>query len=169
METNVRLYSLDFSNIKTFLLATAFIAGNLLLPQLCHLIPNGGLMLLPIYFFTLIAAYKYGLRVGLLTALFSPLANAVFFGMPLFSALPLILIKSGLLAVAAATAARLSGKISLIAIILAVISYQVVGTAFEWVLVKELSIALQSVYTAIPGILIQIFGGYLLLKAMARI
>ena len=55
--------------------------GNIVLPQLCHLVPQG-LILLPIYFFTLIGAYKYGWQVGLLTAVLSPLANHLLFGMP---------------------------------------------------------------------------------------
>ena len=58
--TTIRLYSLDYNNVKTYFAAALFILGNLVLPQLCHLIPQGGLTLLPIYFFTLIAAYKYG-------------------------------------------------------------------------------------------------------------
>ena len=46
------------ANVNTYLLGFAFVAGNLILPQICHLFPNGGLILLPIFFFTLIAAYK---------------------------------------------------------------------------------------------------------------
>ena len=80
--TTIRLYSLDYSNVKTYFAAALFILGNLVLPQLCHLIPQGGLTLLPIYFFTLIAAYKYGWKVGLLTAVFSPVLNHLLFGMP---------------------------------------------------------------------------------------
>ena len=68
METSVKLYSLKHSNVKTYLFALLFVAGNIALPQLCHLVPYGGPTLLPIYFFTLIAAYKYGFLVGLLTA-----------------------------------------------------------------------------------------------------
>ena len=90
METNARFYSLSFGNIKTYLFAFLFIAGNILLPQLCHLIPAGGPTLLPIYFFTLIAAYKYGFRVGLLTALLSPVINHLLFGMPEVPALLLL-------------------------------------------------------------------------------
>ena len=63
--------------MRTYLFAFLFIAGNIVLPQLCHMIPQGGLILLPIYFFTLVAAYKFGLRVGLLTALLSPLVNSL--------------------------------------------------------------------------------------------
>ena len=81
--TTIRLYSLDYSNVKTYFAAALFILGNLVLPQLCHLIPQGGLTLLPIYFFTLIAAYKYGWKVGLLTAVFSPVLNHLLFGMPM--------------------------------------------------------------------------------------
>ena len=76
METSAKLYSLPFGNVKTYLFALLFVAGNIALPQLCHLVPAGGPTLLPIYFFTLIAAYKYGFKVGLLTAILSPLDHS---------------------------------------------------------------------------------------------
>ena len=114
MATTAKLYSYNFTSVRTYLFAIIFIAGNLLLPQLAHLVPNGGPMLLPIYFFTLIAAYKYGIRVGLLTALLSPLINNLLFGMPMMAMLPVILIKSTLLATAASYAAKYFGKISFV-------------------------------------------------------
>ena len=82
METSAKLYSLPFGNVKTYLFVLLFVAGNIALPQLCHLVPAGGPTLLPIYFFTLIAAYKYGFKVGLLTALLSPVINHLLFAMP---------------------------------------------------------------------------------------
>mgnify|MGYP000553428701 FL=1 len=91
METTAKLYSLNYSNIKTYLFALLFVAGNIAFPQLCHLIPAGGPTLLPIYFFTLIASYKYGFRVGLLTAILSPIINHLLFTMPAASVLPAIL------------------------------------------------------------------------------
>ena len=48
METSAKLYSLNYSNVKTYLFALLFIAGNIALPQLCHLIPYGGPTLLPV-------------------------------------------------------------------------------------------------------------------------
>ena len=42
METSAKLYSLNYSNVKTYLFALLFIAGNIALPQLCHFIPYGG-------------------------------------------------------------------------------------------------------------------------------
>ena len=102
METTaVKLYSLDYRDAKTYLAAALFVAGNIVLPQICHLVPQGGLRWLPIYFFTLVGAYKYGWRAGLLTALASPVANALLFGMPAAAALPAIVLKSVLLAGAA--------------------------------------------------------------------
>ena len=106
METSVKLYSLKHSNVKTYLFALLFVAGNIALPQLCHLVPYGGPTLLPIYFFTLIAAYKYGFLVGLLTAILSPVINHLLFAMPSEAVLPILLIKSSLLAGASALAAR---------------------------------------------------------------
>lgn len=169
METTVKLYSLTYKEIKTYLFALLFVVGNIALPQICHLIPGGGLTWLPIYFFTLIAAYKYGLRVGLLTAILSPLINSVLFGMPPVALLPAILIKSTLLAGAAAYAAHRLGKISLLGIIAAVLTYQIAGTLIEWAIVKDFFTAVQDCRIGIPGMLIQIFGGYALLKAIAKI
>ncbi len=96
--TSVKLYSLEYSEAKTYLAAALFLAGNIVLPQLFHTIRLGGPTWLPIYFFTLVGAYKYGWRAGLLTALASPVANALLFGMPAAAALPAIVLKSVLLA-----------------------------------------------------------------------
>ena len=100
--TTFKPISMGLSQSRTYLFGAIFILGNLLLPQLCHFIPDGGKMWLPIYFFTLIAAYKFGLRVGLLTAIFSPVLNCLLFGMPSLAILPVLLIKSSLLAGGAA-------------------------------------------------------------------
>ena len=80
--SSVTLYSTGYRETRTYLAAALFAAGNIVLPQLCHLVQLGGPTMLPIYFFTLVGAYKYGWRTGLLTALASPLVNAALFGMP---------------------------------------------------------------------------------------
>ena len=169
METTAKLYSLSYNQTKTYLFALLFIAGNIALPQLCHLVPGGGTTWLPIYFFTLIASYKYGLRVGLLTAILSPLINSLLFGMPAIAALPVILAKSSLLAGAAAYAAHRFGKISFLAIVGVVLAYQIVGTGVEWIIEGSFFVAVQDFRIGIPGMLVQIFGGYALLKAIAKL
>ena len=168
MSTSLKLYSLNLNNTKTYLFAAIFIVGNLLLPQLIHLIPEGGLIFLPIYFFTLIAAYKYGIHVGLLTAVLSPLVNHLLFAMPSTAVLPAIIIKSVILAIAAALAAKHAGKVSIPAILLTILAYQLVGTTIEWVITKNFAIAVQDFRIGIPGMLFQLFGGYFLLKAIVK-
>ena len=154
--------------MRTWLFAGLFIVGNIVLPQLCHLIPQGGLMLLPIYFFTLIAAYKYGLRVGLLTALLSPLINSVFFGMPPAAALPIITIKGVLLALAAAWMASRSKGASLLALIAIVLAYQLVGGLIEWAITGSLASALQDWKIGYPGMILQAVGGWLVINLLLR-
>lgn len=171
MESNataIRLYSLGWREMRTWLFATLFIAGNIVLPQLCHLIPQGGLMLLPIYFFTLIAAYKYGLRVGLLTAVLSPLVNSVLFGMPAAAALPIITIKGVLLAGAASWMASRSKGASLLALTGVVLGYQLVGGLIEWAMTSSLASALQDWKLGWPGMAIQAIGGWLVLNHLLR-
>ena len=155
----------NFASYRTYLAAGLFMLGNVVVPQLCHLIPNGGLMFLPIYFFTLIGAYKCGWKVGLLTAVLSPLVNCALFGMPPVASLPAILVKSITLAFAAAFIAR-KMKFSILSVALAVLSYQLVGMTFEFFMDLNIFHALQDVRIGWPGILIQIIGGYFLLKAI---
>lgn len=166
--TTTRLYSLQLSNIKSYLIAFIFVIGNLIFPQLCHLVPSGGLMFLPIYFFTLVAAYKYGIHVGLLTAIFSPLLNYFIFGMPPLAVLPIILIKSILLASTAALVAHRMRKISILSLLSVVLVYQVVGTFVEWMIVGDFFVAVQDFRIGIPGMIIQIIGGYFVLKLMTK-
>ncbi|MDR1698933.1 MAG: ECF transporter S component [Prevotellaceae bacterium] len=169
METTTKLYTLNYHQVRTYAFAVLFAVGNIALPPLFHLVPDGGLVWLPIYFFTLIAAYKYGLNVGLLTAILSPLANSLLFGMPAAEILPVILTKSALLAVVAAYASQFARKISLPVILAVVITAQFLGMLTEWVLLRDFFAALQKIQIAVPGLLLQIFGGYWVLRAMRNL
>lgn len=155
-----------FENGKTYLFAALFVAGNVVLPQLCHLIPNGGLIFLPIYFFTLIGTLTYGWRVGLLTALLSPLVNNVLFGMPPIAVMPVIEVKSVILAIAAASVAAKASKLNLAAVAIAVIVAQVAGGMFEWAWTGSLNAAVQDFKIGLPGLLIQIFGAFIIVKLL---
>lgn len=165
MQKEVRVYSLPFTAVKTYLTALLFVMGNVVLPQLCHLVPQGGMTFLPIYFFTLIGAYKFGWRVGVLTALFSPLVNSALFGMPAVALLPVILVKSTLLALAAAwVASRLRAWNLFLQLVLVVLAYQLLGGLFEWAWTGSLASALQDWRLGMPGMCLQIIGGYLFVK-----
>lgn len=155
---------LGLREMKTYLLTVLFIVGNILLPQLCHLFPQGGLILLPIYFFTLIGAYKYGLSVGLLTAIGSPLVNHLLFGMPPATMLPVILVKGSLLALAASLIAVRLGRVSFLGVVMAVVAYQTLGMLAEWAVTGSGVAALQDVRLGFPGLLLQVFGGWSLLR-----
>lgn len=168
MESTTKLYSLNYTNATTYLFALVFIAGNIALPQLCHLVHLGGPTMLPIYFFTLVGAYKYGWKVGLLTAILSPLVNSVLFGMPAVAVLPAILAKSLLLAVAAGYIANRFRRVTIPALLGVVLAYQVVGTLIEWAMIGNFYLAAQDFRIGIPGMLLQIFGGYALLKAIEK-
>ena len=122
-------------------------AGNIVLPQICHLVPQGGLRWLPIYFFTLVGAYKYGWRVGLL---------------------PVILLKSVLLAVAASLAAWRAGRVTLPLLAGVVLFYQLFGSLGEWAWTGSAKAALQDIRIGLPGMLAQVFAGYAVLRYLLR-
>lgn len=166
--TTVKLYSLEYNHAKTYWMSTLFVAGNILLPQVCHLIPQGGMWWLPIYFFTLIGAYKYGWRVGLLTALASPLVNSLLFGMPAAAGLPAILLKSVLLALAAGFTATHYKRASVLLLASVVLTYQVIGTLGEWAMKGDFFLAVQDFRIGLPGMLVQIAGGWLFINHLIR-
>ncbi|MGM9846165.1 MAG: ECF transporter S component [Muribaculaceae bacterium] len=159
-----KLYSLPYTQMQTYVAASLFVIGNILLPQLFHLLPDGGKIWLPIYFFTLVGAYKYGWRVGLLTAVASPLINSWLFGMPAAAVLPAILLKSVLLAIAAGVVSARSGKVTLLTTALVVLIYQAIGALGEWALTSSLDVALQDMRIALPGMALQIFGATAVLR-----
>lgn len=162
--TTLKLYTLDYKDIKAYLIAIVFVVGNIALPQLFHLLPNGGPTFLPIYFFTLIAAYKFGWKVGLLTAILSPIVNHLLFGIPTMALLPAILLKSSLLAATAGMASRYFKRISIPILIGVVLSYQILGTLGEWAITGSFYTAIQDFRIAVPGMLLQILAGYTFIK-----
>jgi len=166
MESTIKLYSLKAFDVKSYAYALLFVAGNIILPQICHLIPQGGQMLLPIYFFTLIAAYKYGFFTGLLTAVASPLINHALFGMPATEMLTIILIKSALLAVAASYMAQRTQQIKIQSLLIVILFYQGVGMMAEFGLTGSFTAAMQDIVLGFPGIILQLVGGYFCLKAL---
>lgn len=168
METALKLYSLGYRQTKTYLAAALFTLGNMIVPQLCHTVNMGGPTWLPIYLFTLVGAYKYGWRVGVLTAIASPLLNSALFAMPALSALPAILLKSVLLAGIAGYTAHRFQKVSVFLMLVVVLGYQLLGTLGEWLLKGDFYLASQDFRMGIPGMLVQIFGGFVIIDYLIR-
>lgn len=164
----VQLYSLSYRDAKAYLLALAFVVGNIVLPQLCHLIPQGGLILLPIYFFTLVSAYKYGWQVGLFTAVASPIVNSLLFGMPAPAVMPIILIKSVLLAIAAGLMAHYTKRVTILSLLGVVLAYQVLGGLAEWAIQGTISAPLQDFRLGLPGLILQVVGGFLVIRYLLK-
>lgn len=168
MDNSLKLYTLNFNEAKTYLFATLFVVGNIMLPQLCHLVPNGGHIWLPIYFFTLIGAYKYGMKVGLLTAVLSPLVNSALFHMPSVAVLPSIMLKSVLLAVAAGWCAQHFKKATIATLLIVVLGYQVFGSLGECLIEGSWAAGLTDFKLGLPGMALQVFGGYFVIKYLFK-
>ncbi|MBO7294589.1 MAG: ECF transporter S component [Bacteroidaceae bacterium] len=148
MEYLPQASTLTLSNARTYLFAVLFTVGNIAFPQLCHLIPQGGLMLQPILFFTLIAACRFGWRVALLTAVASPLINTLLFAMPSEAMLPVVLIKSIVLALAVSKVVTLCSDMQMTYITAVIISVLVVGNLAEWVCCSSMT----KLKLCIPGV-----------------
>ena len=76
--------------------------------------------------------------------------------------------KSVFLAFAASGAAYYFKRISIPILLLVVLSYQVVGTLVEWAMIGNFMSAVQDFGIGLPGIAIQVFGGFLVINYLIR-
>ena len=154
---------LNPAQARFYLWVALFTAGNLIFPAVAHAFPHGGPTLLPLYFFTLIAAYRWGIWAGLATAILSPLASTALTGMPPLAIIDTILVKSIVLAVAAAWVAVRTQRVSLLTLLIVVVTYQLLGGLYEIVRSGQWTAALADWRFGWPGLLIQVIGGGLIL------
>ena len=168
MKAQTQSLALPLQSYKTYVWAAVFVAGNIVLPQLCHTVGLGGKAFLPILFFTLIAAARYGWACGLLTAIASPLINHLLFGMPAADMLAVILVKSVVLAAVVGIAMYKTGKLSLVNGLIAIAAYQLAGMGLFAALTGSWSAAWADVTVSWPAMLIQIVAVLALLQLRAR-
>ncbi|MBO5699051.1 MAG: hypothetical protein J6R79_03515 [Bacteroidaceae bacterium] len=147
--------TLTFTHIRTYLLAALFVLGNVLLPQLCHLLPLGGLSLQPMFLLIVLATMLMGWQVALITALVSPLVNTMLFDMPTWTMLPLLLIK-GVSLVLLLRWALNSSTHKYIRLIAAIVFPQFLGLFLGWTIFASPLFSWQEPYTVLPATLLQI-------------
>jgi hypothetical protein len=160
--------TLRLRDLRLYGFVAAFAAGNLLLPLAVHTVPQGGLIFLPIFFCTLLAAYRFGMLAGVLTALASPLLNHALTGMPPSEMLFSVLAKSLVLAAFAAFLAMRTARLSPWWLLLAASGMQLAGLAIDIVRGGSLATGLDALRLGVPGVLIMGFGGYAVLRILAR-
>ena len=164
MEANVRLYAFNYDEAKTYLWAMVFVACNLVLPQVFHLIPQGGVVFSPLSLVILAGAYKFGWKTGLLAAAASPLVNHLVTGMPAWEVLPVMTLKLAVLAMVAGLVAQRYRNVSLPLIAGVVLVSKVIGALGELALTGGIAATVADFTIGWPGLLLQVFGAWLILK-----
>jgi len=157
---------LGLAQARFYLATAAMVLGNVALPYAVHRIPDAGRVLLPIFFFTLLAGWRFGAKVGLLTGVLSPLANHFLTGMPPGPMVFGLMWQSALLGVLAGLAASRISKPTLAVLAAVVLTHQAL-VLFPQVLEGGLSAALATARVRLPGMLLQIVGGFGVLWSMA--
>ena len=163
MEASARLYTLNYDEARTYLWAAVFVACNMLLPQVFHLIPQGGIIFAPLSLVILAGSYKLGWKAGLLAAAATPLVNHLLFGQPATAVLPVMTLKLVLLALVAGLTAQYFRKVSLLLLIGVVLVSESLGALGEWMLTGAISATVADFTIGWPGLLLQVLGTYALL------
>ncbi len=164
MEASVRLYTLNYDEVKTYLWAAVFVACNMVLPQVFHLIPQGGIVFAPLSLVILAGAYKLGWRTGLLAAVATPLVNNLVFGLPAWGVLQVMMLKLVVLALAAGLTAQYFRRVTLPLLVGVVLVSDLIGGLGEWMLTGGIAATVQDFTIGWPGLLLQVAGAYLIVK-----
>lgn len=164
MNASAKLYTLNYDEAKTYLWASIFVACNLVLPHVFHLIPQGGIIFAPLSLVILIGAYKLGWKVGLIAALASPLVNHLLTGMPAWPVLVVMTFKLVVLALIAGFTAQHFKRVSWFLLIGVVLSSLIIGGLGELLLTEGIEATIQDFTIGWPGILLQVVGAYLVCK-----
>ena len=159
--------SLNLGEVRLYIATAAMVAGNLLLPFALHQIPDAGRMFLPIFFFTLVAGWRFGAQAAVLTAVLSPLANHFITGMPPTPMLQEIILQSALLGALAALAAGRFRKPTLAVLALVVVVDQAL-VLFPTLLHAGWQPCVAALRFRLPGLLLQVLGGFAVLRLMGR-
>ena len=162
--TTVRLYTLNYDEAKTYMWAAIFVVCNLVLPQVFHLIPQGGIIFSPLSLVILVGAYKFGWKTGLLAAVASPLVNHLLTGMPATAVLPVMTMKLAVLALVAGLAAQHFKTVSLPLLIGVVLVSKAIEALGELILTGGIAATIADFTIGWPSLLLQIVVGYLVIK-----
>ena len=141
-----------------------FVACNLVLPQLFHLIPQGGIIFSPLSLVILAGASKFGWKTGLLAALLSPLVNHLLTGMPAWEVLPVMTLKLSVLALVAGLAAQHFKTVSLPLLIGVVLASKAIGCLGELAITGGIAATIADFTIGWPGLLLQVIGAWLIIK-----
>ena len=78
---------------------------------------------------------------------------------------PITSIKVAIFVIAGMVAQR-SRKVAIVHLLGVVLAYQLLGTLGEWAIVGALGVAFQDFRIGVPGMLLQVIGGYLALRLL---
>ena len=159
------MFTLAFNETRTYLWSAVFILCNLVLPQLCHLIPQGGVMLAPLSLVIMVGAYKFGWKPALIAAALSPLVNHYATGMPAWGILQMMTVKLIILALVAGLAAQYYRKATLPILVGVVLMAELLGGLGELALTGGIAATIADFAIGWPGLILQVAGTYLLVKS----
>ena len=161
------LSTIDYLKLKTlFIYFTIFIFCNLTFSMICHLIPNGGRIFVPIYFFTLIGSYLLGWKAGIIISLMSISTNHILLGMPDDNMIMIVLIKTITISLITALINKDNILTTLLKIILL---YQLISIIIDLFITNNINIVISNLINQIPGLIIQLFIGYIIIKNVKKL
>ena len=159
-----------FSDVILYFWTAVLVIANSLSIYLFHQINISGIVLgkilLPVYFFTLIAGGRFGWKCGLIVGILTPLVSNITSGMPIVPILYFVLFKSAALGVLSGLIIHRVAKCSYGIMLKTIIVYQVLGMGFIALFTNSSALIFIDVIKGWPGLIIQLLFGTYLIKRL---
>ena len=103
-----------------------------------------------------------------MAAVATPLVNNLVFGLPAWGVLQVMMVKLVILALVAGLTAQWFNKVTLPLLIGVVLASEALGALAELLLTGGIAATIQDFTVGWPGLLLQVFGTYLIIHGLAR-
>jgi len=155
-------YELKFTNKKLYAIVAIFVALDVAIPWLFHMIhPMAGPTFLPMFFFILLAGIIFGWRAGILVGILTPLVSYSICGMPVVAILPRVLVECTIYGLAAGLLYEKLGRRVLWATVGAIILGRIAAmlamlVIYSGAAINPMAMAWKTAKIGWPGIAVQI-------------
>ncbi len=154
-------YELKFTNKKLYAIVAIFVALDVAIPWLFHMVhPMAGPTFLPMFFLILLAGIIFGWRAGILVGMLTPLVSYSICGMPAVALLPRILVEGTIYGLAAGLLYERLGRRVLWATVGAIILGRIATMLAIFIIhsgaINPVAIAWKAAKVGWPGIAVQI-------------
>lgn len=141
---------------RVYLYSAGLAIASLLAPTLLHQLSIPGNILLPLYFFPMLATLSFGVSSGIMVALASVGLSYFLTQMPVLAVLPFVVLKAMMFALLPYAIGRVSKSSVFLSVLLTQLITQMVGGVAILIFTNNMKLAMMDLTVGYPGLILQL-------------